>query len=102
LPIAIQYFTDLCINTNCTKHNTHSPYDQISLVYKFISMMVFTANHLTDTDKQNSTEKYTDEIQCELDVLFYNAPEPTVLVNSVVRDINRDQSWLFFTYQFFQ
>jgi len=25
--------------------------------------VVFTANHLTDTDKQNSTEKYTNYIQ---------------------------------------
>jgi len=27
------------------------------------SEAVFTANHLTDTDKQNSTEKYTNQIQ---------------------------------------
>ena len=28
-----------------------------------ISEAVFTANHSTDTDKQNSTGKYTDQIQ---------------------------------------
>ena len=27
------------------------------------SEVVFTANHLTDTDKQNSTGKYTNEVQ---------------------------------------
>jgi len=26
----------------------------------FVLEAVFTANHLTDTDKQNSTEKYTN------------------------------------------
>jgi len=35
-----------------------------------ISDVVFTANHLTDTDKQNSTGKYTNRIQLKISKLY--------------------------------
>jgi len=70
---------------------------QVGRIIYVTTETVFTANHLTDTDKQNSTGKYKTKYNSEKSNNAKYSKTKTTLVQSPLTTLGQETRWAYST-----
>ena len=88
------YANSLTLSNGLVWVEFNTPPDTIEV----ISEAVFTANHLTDTDKQNSTGKYKlNTNQKKVNNLKYSKTKKTTLIQVPLTTLGQETRWAYST-----